>query len=106
VEAILPGIVVPKQTPGGHVGHVLGELDKPGHKWDVGLRFHELKAPNQPPHGAVQALMGILPRIYPDPDRPPAGHHRTPTAQEARIVVQLATAVVQWARDGEIRKKP
>jgi hypothetical protein len=103
VEAVLITIVVPQQT-GAHVGHVVGQLDNFGDKWDVGLRFNQTDPPKNPPHNAVQALVGMLRLIYPNPDRH-LGSHREPTAEEARIIVQLATTVVLWSRDGQIVRK-
>jgi hypothetical protein len=61
VEALLRPIAVP--TPdGGHIGHVVGELDNHGDKWGVGLRFNQTDPPNNPPHSAVPAVVGMVER--------------------------------------------
>jgi hypothetical protein len=43
--------------------------------------------------------------LYPNPDRHVGPDHRAAVLDEARAVVQLAVAIVQWGRDGQIVKK-
>ena len=104
VEAVLIPIVVPDQA-GAHMGHVLGQLDRQGQHWDTILKFNQPVPPVNPPFNSVQALVGMLRMIYPNPDRHIGPDHRTPTLEEARAVVQLAVAIVQWARDGQIVRR-
>ncbi|GIJ06210.1 hypothetical protein Sya03_55620 [Spirilliplanes yamanashiensis] len=104
VEAVLIPIVVPTQV-GPHLGHVLGQLDRHGQLWEPGLRYNQTKPPDSSPRSPVEALVGVLRLIYPNPDRHVGPGHRTPTAAEARVVVQLAMTVVQWAREGLIVKR-
>ncbi len=104
VEAVLIPIVVPTQA-GPHLGHVLGQLDRHGQLWEPGLRYNQTKPPDSSPRSPVEALVGVLRLIYPNPDRHVGPGHRAPTAAEARVVVQLAMTVVQWAREGLIVKR-
>jgi hypothetical protein len=104
VEAILRPIVVPMQDQ-AKIGQIVGELASKGDKWDVGLLFNQERPPSTSPETPVQALVGMLRLIYPNPDRHVGPNHRTPTPEEARVVVQLAVAVVQWARDGQLVRK-
>jgi hypothetical protein len=95
VEAILLPTIVPKQDQ-ATIGHAVGELANNGDKWDVGLLFNQSGTPRTPLTAPVEALVGMLRLIWPNPDRHTGSDHRTPTPEEARVVVQLATAVVQW----------
>lgn len=104
VEAILLPIVVPNQDQ-AKIGQVVGDLGSKGDKWDVGLLFNQPDPPKTAPLQPVEALVGMLRLVYPNPDRHVGPDHRTPTPEEARIVVQLATTIVQWARDGLIVKR-
>ena len=104
VEALLIPVVVPSQD-GPHLGHVMGQLDKQGERWNTLLRFNQTVPPVTPPTTPVQALVGMLRLLYPNPDRHTGSHHRVPTLEEARAVVQLAVAIVQWARDGQIVRR-
>ena len=103
-EAVLIPIVVPTQS-GAHMGHVIGQLDHQGARWSTLLRFNQTTTPVNPPTTAVQALVGILRLLYPNPDRHVGPDHRVPTLEEARAVVQLAVTIVQWARDGQIARR-
>jgi hypothetical protein len=48
----------------------------------------------------------MLELIWPNPDRHGnPQYRRTPSIQEARQVVQLAVAIVQWGRDGQIVRR-
>jgi hypothetical protein len=101
VEALLIPIVVPHQA-GAHMGHVIGQLDNQGEQWQTSLRFNQTIPPKNPPFTPLQALVGMLRLIYPNPDRHLGPDHRTPRLAEAQSVVQLAVTIVQWARDGQI----
>jgi hypothetical protein len=90
---------VPKQDQ-AKIGQVVGELASNGDKWDVGLLFNQSGTPRTPPTAPVEALLGTLRLIYPNPDRHTGSDHRTPTPEEARVVVQLAIAIVHWAAGG------
>jgi hypothetical protein len=103
-EAVLIPIVVPTQA-GAQMGHVIGQLDHHGARWNTLLRFNQTTPPVNQPHNSVQAFVGMLRMLYPNPDRHVGPDHRTPTLDEARAVVQLAVTIVQWARDGQIVKK-
>jgi hypothetical protein len=104
VEAILLPIVVPKQDQ-AKIGQVVGELGSKGDKWDVGLLFNQTDPAITPPLRPVEALVGMLRLVYPNPDRHVGKDPREPTAEEARIVVQVATTIVQWAREGLIVRR-
>ena len=104
VEAILLPIVVPDQDQ-AQIGHVVGDLGTKSHMWDVGLLFNQTAAPKTPPLQPVEVLVGMLRLIYPNPDRHVGKDHRTPTPEEARMVVQLAITVVQWVRENLIKKQ-
>lgn len=104
VEAVLVNAVVPKQAQ-GQLGHVVGELGNRGAQWDVGLLFNAPDVPRTPPTEPVEALVGMLRLIYPNPDRHEGGTPREPTEVEARMAVSLASVIVQWAREGLITKR-
>ena len=104
VEEILVPIVISKQDD-PHIGQVLGQLDRHPELYDFGLRFNQTKPPAIPPTTPLQALVGMLRLIYPNPDRHKGSSHRVPTLEEARDIVHLAVAVVQLARDRQIRKR-
>jgi Substrate binding domain of ABC-type glycine betaine transport system len=104
VEAVLIPLVVPGQD-GAHIGHVIGQLDRQGQHWHTILKFNQPTPPVNPPFNSVQALVGMLRLLYPNLDRHAGPDHRTPTLEEARAVVQLAVAIVQWGRDGQIVRK-
>jgi hypothetical protein len=98
VEAVLIPVVasmMDKPT----LGNVLGQLSGQPHLWKLGI-----PGPNDAYN--IEPLVGMLRLIWPNPDRHgnPA-KRRMPTLDEARSVVQLAVAIVQWARDGQIVRK-
>jgi hypothetical protein len=101
VEAVL---VVPTQA-GAHIGHVIRQLDRQAERWDTLIRFNQTKAPDNPPHNSMQALVGMLRLIYPNPDRHVGRDHPLPSIEETRAVVHLAVTIVQWGRDGQILRR-
>ena len=104
VEAVLLPTIAPRQDQ-AKTGQVVGELASNGDKWDVGLLFNQSATPRTPRTSPVEAFLGMLRLLYPNPDRHTGSDHRTPTPEEARVVVQLAIAVVQWALEGLISKR-
>jgi hypothetical protein len=97
VEAGLRPIVIPRQA-GGHIGHIVGELDHRGDRFEMPLESKQGLTP-------IQTLVGMLRLLYPNPDRHVGPDHRVPTLEEARAVVHLAVTIVQWARDGQIVRR-
>jgi hypothetical protein len=91
VEAVLIPIVVPTQA-GAHMGHILGELDHHGDRFQMGLTSKQGITP-------LQTIVGMLRLLYPNPDRHIGPDHRVPGLDEAKAVVHLAVTLVQWARD-------
>ncbi|MFI5895415.1 hypothetical protein ACIA5D_35495 [Actinoplanes sp. NPDC051513] len=96
--------VIPRQDQ-AQIAHVVGQLGGQGDQYEVGLQFNQSAPPRTPPFSPVEAFAGMLRLIYPNPDRHVGANHRVPSAEEARVVVQLAIAVVQWAREGLIHKR-
>jgi hypothetical protein len=97
-EAVLIPMVTPTQV-GAHMGHVLGELSEHGEKWTALLRFNQTKEPRTPPITSVQATVGMLRLLYPNPDRHIGLNHREPSLKEAQAIVNLAVTIVQWCHD-------
>jgi hypothetical protein len=87
------------------MGHVIGQLDHQGAQWNTLLRFNLTTPPVNPPTTSVQALVGMLRLLYPNPDRHVGPDHRVPTLQEAQAVVHLAVTIVHWGRDGQIVRR-
>lgn len=90
VEAILIPVVVPAQAK-PHLGHVLGRLRSQKDSWRLAL-------PGAKNDYSIEALIGMLDLIWPNPDRHASEGGRNPTPQEAQAVVHLAITIVQWAR--------
>jgi hypothetical protein len=98
LEVVLIKTVVPKQDK-PTLGHVVQHLRTQGHLWKLGL-----PGPND--DYSVEPLVAMLDLIWPNPDRHGnPQHRRRPAIDEARAVVQLAVAIVQWGRDGQIVRK-
>ncbi|MGI5228409.1 hypothetical protein [Actinoallomurus iriomotensis] len=95
-ESVLIPVVVPKKAK-ATMGDVLGQLRRPENGWRLVL-------PGADGDHAVAPLVGMLRLLWPNPDRHGAGQRRTPTLEEAQAVVQLTVTIVQWARDGVLRK--
>jgi hypothetical protein len=97
-EAVLINVVVPNQTK-PTLGHVVQHLRTQGHLW-------KLLIPGPNADYSVAPLVAMLDLMWPNPDRHGNPQvRRTPTIEEARAVVQLAVAIVHWARDGQIVKR-
>jgi hypothetical protein len=92
-EAVLIPVIVPAQAK-ATMGHVLGQLRRPENRWELTL----------PGAGGVAPLVGMLSLLWPNPDRHASGERRAPTLEEAQAVVQLAVTIVQWTRDGVLRR--
>jgi hypothetical protein len=95
-EAVLIPVVVPNQAK-ATMGHLLGQLRRPENGWRLVL-------PGADGDHGVAPLVGMLGLLWPNPDRHASGERRTPALAEARAVVQLTLTVVQWARDGVLRR--
>jgi hypothetical protein len=97
VEYALIPIVAPKDK--ANLGSVIGQLKGQPHLWRFGVRGRGRD------HG-VEPLVGMLTLLWPDPNR----HGSTTpepaaTVEEGRAIVNLATTIVQWARDGLITRR-
>jgi len=98
VEAVLLPIVVPRKAK-ANLGDVIGQLRGQPHLWKLGIR-------GQNRDHSVEPLVAMLTLLWPDPNR-----HGSPTPEgpaipeEGRALVNLATTIVQWARDGLIVRK-
>lgn len=95
-EAVLIPLIVPTQTK-PTMGHVMGQLRTQGDRWKLVL-------PGADGSYSVAPLTGILDLLWPNPDRHASGNGKAPTLDEAQAVVQLALTVVQWVRDGAVRR--
>jgi hypothetical protein len=96
VEATLRPVVCPNNTR-ATLSNVIGEL-KTG-KWKLGVRGRDRRY-------SANRLVETLELIWPDPNRHGSDAPEPPaTLEEARAVVQLAVAIVQWGRDGQIVRK-
>jgi hypothetical protein len=98
LEVVLIKVVVPKQDK-PTLGHVVQHLRTQGHLWKLGL-------PGPNGDYSVEPLVAMLDLIWPNPDRHgnPQDRH-VPSIEEARQAVQLAVAIMQWARDGQIVRR-
>jgi hypothetical protein len=98
VEYALIPVVVPTKDK-ANLGAVIGQLRGQPHLWRFGVRGQGRD------HG-VEPLVGMLTLLWPDPNR-----HGSPspepaaTPEEGRAMVNLATTIVQWARDGLITRR-
>jgi hypothetical protein len=96
VEAMLRGIVSPNNTQ-ATLGTLIRDLRNGAHKFEFVLT-NDL--------GGVQTLLAMLQLMWPNPDRHgDLQQRRTPSPEEAHAVVQLAVAIVQWAREGQIARR-
>jgi hypothetical protein len=95
VEANLRTVIFPRD-PTATLAQIIDEL-KAG-KWRLQVR-------GQARDYAIDPLVQMLELLWPDPNRHDTATPEQPaTKQEASAVVQLAVALVQWARDGQIVK--
>lgn len=94
VEAALIPVVVPRQDK-PHLGHVLGTLDRQGEGFVLRLGDTD----------GIETLVSMLRLLWPNPDRhaSPAGRH-APSDEEAKGIVHLAIAIVQWVREGLLER--
>jgi hypothetical protein len=93
LEASLRTVVCP-DDPTATLSDIISEL-KTG-QWKLGVRGPDRDY-------AIDPLIRMLQLVWPDPNRHgSATPEPSATQEEACAVVQLAVAIVQWARDGQI----
>jgi hypothetical protein len=93
VEASLRSVVCPNK-PTATLPNIIDELNSG--QWQLKIR-------GQARDYAINPLMHMLELLWPDPNRHDSSTAEPPaTREEACAVVQLAVAIVQWARDGQI----
>ncbi|MET9313095.1 hypothetical protein ABZX12_14825 [Kribbella sp. NPDC003505] len=98
VEAVLIPVVVPAQTK-PNLGHVLGQLRGQPQLWRLGIR-------GQSRDNSIEPLVTMLSLLWPDPNRHGSPNPEPPaTPEEGRVMANLATTIVQWARDGLITRR-
>lgn len=97
VEAVLIPMVTPAKAK-ATLGDVIGSLNSQGALWKLVLRGHDDTQ-------SVAPLVTMLRLMWPDPDRHGSGTSRKPSLEEAEAVVNLAVAIVQWARAGALSKR-
>jgi hypothetical protein len=96
LEASLRTVVCPN-SPTASLSQVIDEL-KTG-QWRLDLR-------GQARDYTIDPLIQMLELVWPDPNRHvPAPAEAPATKKEACAVVQLAVAIVQWCRDGQLVKR-
>jgi hypothetical protein len=96
VEAVLIPVVTPKKAK-ANLGDVVGSLGSQGSLWKLVLHGHDDTQ-------SVAPLVTMLRLMWPNPDRHGSGNSRKPSLDEAQAVVNLAVAIVQWARAGALSK--
>lgn len=93
VEASLRPVVCPN-NPIATLSQIIDELHTG--RWRLEVR-------GQARDYAIDPLIKMLELVWPDPNRLDTTTSELPTTrEEARAVVQLAVAIVQWGRDGQI----
>jgi hypothetical protein len=96
VEAVLRSIVCPNNKA-ATLSNVIGELRAGSWKLNV---------PGRARDNSVVPLINMLELMWPEPNRHGSPTPEPPaTLEAARAVVQLAVAIVQWGRDGQIVRK-
>jgi hypothetical protein len=96
VEASLQPVVCPN-NPTASLAQIISEL-RTG-QWRLAVR-------GQARNYTIDPLVQMLELIWPDPNRHSSSTPESPaTKKEACGVVQLAVAIVQWARDGQVIKQ-
>lgn len=97
VEALVGVIVEPandKSTLGSQLGVIRNDSKSKTPKWSATC----LKL--QTGEGPHEAVLGLLGRIWVNPDRHGSGTPTNPTLAQSRAVVALAVSVVQMVREG------
>jgi hypothetical protein len=98
VEAVLIPIVVPR-VPKANLGAVIGQLRGQPHLWKLEIR-------GQNRDHSVEPLVAMLTLLWVDPNRHGSPAPEQPaTPEEGRALVNLATTIVQWAREGLIQRR-
>jgi hypothetical protein len=98
VEAVLIPIVVPKKAK-ANLGDVIGQHRGQPHLWRLEIR-------GQNRNRSIEPFVAMLTLLWPDPNRHGSPTPEAPAApEEGRALVNLATTIVQWARDGLIVRK-
>ncbi|HEX3247642.1 MAG TPA: hypothetical protein VHX16_19700, partial [Chloroflexota bacterium] len=93
VEASLRTVVCP-DNPTATLSQIIDELRTGLWRLEVRGRARDY---------AIDPLIKMLELVWPDPNRLDTTSSELPTTrEEARAVVQLAVAIVQWGRDGQI----
>ena len=96
VEATLRPVLCANNTK-ATLSHVIGEL-RTG-QWKLEVRGRDRSY-------STDRFVETLELIWPDPNRHGSATPEPPaTLEEARAVVQLAVAIVQWGRDGQIVRR-
>ncbi|WP_216896673.1 hypothetical protein [Nocardia alni] len=97
VEDVLIPIVVPNKT-NATLGNVLGQLGSP-----QSASLWKMMLPGSNQSHDVAAFVGMLRWLWPNHDRHGgSGPRRTPSMEEARMIVTCAAMIVQWHRQGWI----
>jgi hypothetical protein len=91
VEALLVPLVVPNKAK-PNLGDALGQMKANPAFFTFG------------PVASAEGVEKALRLLWPNPDRHAGAERRSPTIEEARGIVHLAVAVVQWLRDGLLVK--
>lgn len=97
VEAVLIPVVTPNKAK-ANLGDVVGSLNSQGFLWKLVLHGHDDTQD-------VAPLVAMLRLMWPNPDRHGSGNSRKPSLDEAQAVVNLAVAIVQWARVVALSKR-
>jgi hypothetical protein len=98
VEAVLIPVVVPNKAK-PNLGDVIGQLRGQPHLWKLGIR-------GQNRDHEIEPLVAMLTLLWPDPNRHGSPTPEQPaTPEEGRALVNLATTIVQWAREGLILRR-
>lgn len=96
VEAALRPSVCPNNKA-ATLSNVIGELRT--QPW-------KLNVPGRARDNSVVPLINMLELMWPEPNRHGSPTPEPPaTLEAARAVVQLAVAIVQWARDGDVVRR-
>ncbi|MFD3462512.1 hypothetical protein ACFWVM_22605 [Nocardia fluminea] len=95
LEDVLIPVVVPKKAKAS-LSDVVGQLRGQGAQWKMAL-------PGPDKTYSVDALVGMLGWVWPNPDRHGgSAPRRKPSIVEAQMIVTCAAMIVQWHRQGWI----